>query len=98
MIMMAGMCLVLFVSFNYAFNSEGGLKERLWESANKSLDGEQKTRFDNLMPQLTQGFGVELHRPNQQRAPRRDLFGYLVPGHGRFRGTCQRCTQSVVQD
>lgn len=58
LIFMAGMCLFLFVGFNYAFNSEGGLKNKLWDVANKTLDGKQETQFDNLMPQLTQGFGI----------------------------------------
>jgi len=58
MIMVAGVCFFLFISFNYAFHGEGGLKEQLWESANETLTGKQKTQFDNLMPMLTQGFGI----------------------------------------
>ncbi len=58
LIMVAGICFVLFVSFNYAFHSEGGLKNRLWEQANKSLTGDQANRFNDLMPQLSQGFGI----------------------------------------
>ena len=58
MIMMAGILFFLFVSFNYAFNSEHGLKYEIWKAANNTLSGDRKTSFDNLMPQLTQGFGI----------------------------------------
>ena len=58
MIAIAGILFFLYIGFNYAFHGEGGLKETLWDSANKSLTGNQKSRFDELMPQLTQGFGI----------------------------------------
>ena len=58
MICMAGILFFLYIGFNYAFHSEGGLKETLWDAANNSFTGENKQRFDDLMPQLTQGFGI----------------------------------------
>jgi len=58
MIMIAGLLFFLFISFNYAFHGDGGIKEVLWDSANRTMEGEQLNNFDNLMPQLTQGFGI----------------------------------------
>jgi hypothetical protein len=58
MIAMAGIMFFLFVGFNYAIHSEGGLKEHIWASANNTMSGEQLTKFNNLMPQLSQGFGI----------------------------------------
>jgi len=58
MICVAGICLFLYIGFNYAFHGDGGLKETLWDAANRTLDGSQKSDFDQLMPQLTQGFGI----------------------------------------
>ena len=58
MITMAGILFFLFVVFNNAFMGDGGIKETLWESANETLSGSQLSRFNNLMPQLTQGFGI----------------------------------------
>ena len=58
LIMVAGLCFVMYVSFNYAFHSDDGIRNKLWESANKTLTGDQATKFNDLMPQLTQGFGI----------------------------------------
>jgi len=58
MIMIGGLLFFLFIGFNYAFHGEGGLKEQIWDAANKSLTGSRKTQFDDLMPQLSQGFGI----------------------------------------
>lgn len=58
MICVAGILFFLFIGFNYAINSENGLKHTLWDSANKTMDGTQLQNFNNLMPQLTQGFGI----------------------------------------
>ena len=58
MLMFAGIMFFLFIGFNHAINAEGGLKEHIWESANDTLTGSRKTQFDNLMPQLTDGFGI----------------------------------------
>lgn len=58
MIMISGIMFFLFVGFNYAFHSDGGLQDTLWESANKTLSGSRKTQFDELMPQISQGFGM----------------------------------------
>ena len=48
----------LYIGFNQAFHGEGMLKEQLWDSANKTMSGDQLSRFNDLMPQLTQGFGI----------------------------------------
>jgi len=58
MICVAGILFFLFIAFNYAFMSEGGLKHSLWDAANKTMDGSQLNQFNELMPQLTQGFGI----------------------------------------
>jgi hypothetical protein len=58
MIMVAGICFMLFIGFNYAYNSSGVLKNQLWKSANNTLDGRQLDQFNDLMPQITQGFGI----------------------------------------
>jgi len=58
MICFAGIMFFLFVSFNYAFNDQDGIKYSLWESANKSMSGSRLNTFNDLMPQLTQGFGI----------------------------------------
>jgi len=58
MIMIAGVLLFMFIGFNNAFHSDGGLKENIWEAANNSLTGARKNSFDTLMPKITQGFGV----------------------------------------
>ena len=58
MICMAGIMFFLYVGFNQAFHGDNMLKDQLWESANKTITGDSKTKFDNLMPQLTQGFGI----------------------------------------
>jgi len=58
MICVAGILFFLFIGFNHAFNSDNGLKNTLWASANKTMDGAQLQQYNNLMPQLTQGFGI----------------------------------------
>ena len=58
MICMAGIMFFLFIGFSYAFNGEHGLKHSLWESANHTMSGDQLNKFNDLMPQLTQGFGI----------------------------------------
>lgn len=58
MIMFAGILFFLFVGFNYAFHGDGGLKENIWESANNTMTGDRLAKFNALMPQLTQGFGI----------------------------------------
>lgn len=58
MIGMAGIMFFLFIGFNYAFNSPGGLVETVWESANDTLDGPIEAQFDNNVAILRQGFGV----------------------------------------
>ena len=58
MLMMAGMMLFLFIGFNYAFNSDGGIKEQIWKAGNETMTGDRKTKFDEMMPKLTQGFGI----------------------------------------
>ena len=58
MIMMAGVCFFLYIGFNQAFHGDGGIKETLWDSANDTLSGKNLNRWNDLMPQLTQGFGI----------------------------------------
>jgi len=58
MLMIAGICFFLWVSFDYTFLGEGGLKENLWKSANKTLDGAVKSRFDDNMVQFDTFFGI----------------------------------------
>jgi len=58
LIMVAGLCFFLWIGFNHAFFGEDMLRENLWEAANKSLDGSQKTIFDDGMTQLGDGFGM----------------------------------------
>ena len=58
LILVAGICFAMFMGFNYAFNSKNGLKNQLWDTANKTMDGSQLSQFNDLMPQLTQGFGI----------------------------------------
>ena len=58
MIMFAALCFFLYIGFNYAFHGDGGVKEALWDSANKTMSGERLSTWNSLMPQLTQGFGI----------------------------------------
>ena len=58
MICFAAVLFFLFIVFNFAFMGEGGLKETMWDSANATLEGKQLTRWNQLMPQITQGFGI----------------------------------------
>ena len=58
MICIAGILFFLFIGFNYAFMSEGGLKYSLWDAANRTMDGSQLNQFNSLMPQLTQSLGI----------------------------------------
>jgi len=58
MICMAAVLFFLYIGFNQAFHGEGMMKDTLWESANETLSGSRKSQFDDLMPQLTQGFGI----------------------------------------
>ena len=58
MICMAGILFFLFISFNYAFNSDGGIKNTLWDAANDSLTGDRLSTFNSQMPKLTEGFGI----------------------------------------
>lgn len=58
MIGIAGILFFLYVGFNQAFHGEGMLRDQLWESANNSLTGDNLNRFNDLMPQLTNGFGI----------------------------------------
>jgi len=58
MICFAGILFFLFISFSYAFNGEGGIKETLWDSANETMSGDELTQFSDRMPKLTQGFGI----------------------------------------
>ena len=58
MIGIAGILFFLYIGFNYAFNSEGGFVESIWDSANDSLTGARKTRFDNMVVVLKDGFGI----------------------------------------
>lgn len=58
MICMAGIMFFLYVGFNQAFHGEGMLQDQLWDSANRTMDGDQLSSFNELMPQLTQGFGI----------------------------------------
>jgi len=58
MIVTGGLCLMLYIVFNWAFHGPGNLKDTLWESANKTMDGSQLVQFNNIMPELTQAFGI----------------------------------------
>ena len=58
MIAIAGILLFMFVMFNYAYMGEGGLKETLQESANKTMTGKRLSSWDDNVDQLTQGFGI----------------------------------------
>lgn len=58
MITSGGVCLILYIVFNWAFHGPGNLKDTLWKSANKTMDGPQLTQFNNIMPELTQAFGI----------------------------------------
>lgn len=58
MIGMAGILLFLFMGFNYAFFSQDGMVNTIWDNANETLSGVHKTRFDNTVVLLRQGFGV----------------------------------------
>jgi hypothetical protein len=58
MIMMAGVMFFLYIGFNAAFHGDSGIKNTLWDSANKTLTGDNLDRWNDLMPQITQGFGI----------------------------------------
>ena len=58
LIALAGIMLFLFVMFNYAFMGEGGLKEKLRESANKTMAGDILSRFNDQSQELSQMFGI----------------------------------------
>ena len=58
MIGIAGICLFMFVMFNYAYMSEDGFVEKLNESAQKTLTGDRLTSWDDNIAQLKEGFGI----------------------------------------
>jgi len=58
MICVAGILFFLYIGFNQAYHGSGGLKETLWSSANKTMDGDQLDNFNSVMPQISQGFGI----------------------------------------
>lgn len=59
MICFAGICFFLFISFSYVFNdSDSGIKNILWDSANETMSGDRLSRFNDWMPMISQGFGV----------------------------------------
>lgn len=60
MIGLAGIMFFLYVGFNEAFHGEGMLRDQLWDSANRTMDGRQLEDFNRLMPQLRQGFGITM--------------------------------------
>jgi len=55
MVAIGGICMFLYICFNYAFRE---MRVQLWESANKTMSGERLSQFGELMPQLTDGFGI----------------------------------------
>ena len=58
MICFAGICFFLFITFNFAFHGDGGIKEVIWDAANNTLTGDRATMFDENMGTLSQGFGL----------------------------------------
>jgi len=54
----AGIMLFLFIMFNYAYMGEDGLKEKLNETAHKTLSGDRLTSWNDNQEQLSQGFGI----------------------------------------
>lgn len=58
MICMAGIMFFLYVGFNAAFHGDDMLQDQLWDSANKTMTGDRLNDFNDVMPQLTQGFGI----------------------------------------
>jgi len=58
MIVFAGILFFLFIGFNYAFHSDGGIKETIWESGNRTMSGDRLDTFNDRMPKLSQGFGI----------------------------------------
>lgn len=58
LIMVGGLCLFLWVGFNFAFFGEGNIQETIWEAGNKTMTGDRKTSFGNNMAQMKDGFGL----------------------------------------
>lgn len=55
MIAVGGLLLMLYIAFNSAFTD---LRNLLWANANETMTGSRLTTFGDLMPQLSQGFGI----------------------------------------
>jgi len=55
MVSIGGLLFMLYIAFNSAFIN---LRNELWANANKTMTGSHLTTFGDLMPQLTQGFGI----------------------------------------
>jgi len=49
------MCFFLWIVFNYALTEMRGV---LWASANRTMSGTQLSNWNQLMPQLIDGFGL----------------------------------------
>lgn len=58
MVIFGVMCLFLYIGFNYAYHGEGGLREVLWDSANRTMSGRQLNQWNDFMVQAPQGMGI----------------------------------------
>lgn len=58
MLAIAGILLFMFVMFNYAFHSEGGLVSTLNETASKTMDADKFDLFQEQQDELSQMFGI----------------------------------------
>lgn len=55
----AGICFVMFIMFNYAFNNaDTGLFVKLNESAQKTMNADTRSWFVNLTGHIQTGFGM----------------------------------------
>ena len=58
MVAIGGICFMIYIIFNWAFNGPGNLTDVLSDSANKTMSGGQLTQFQNILPELQQTFGI----------------------------------------
>lgn len=59
LIAVAGILLFMFIMFNYAFHDpDVGIKGKLNETAQDTMDGDQLSRFEEQIDELSVGFGM----------------------------------------
>ena len=55
----AGILLFMYIMFNYAFHDpDVGIKEKLNESAQKTMTGDRLTNWEEQIGELSTGFGI----------------------------------------